>query len=274
MNLLVTKIPVVAPSLDYDGAWTEEKHLQVKGFCKEYEIDFIDLVYDVDIGIDTHYDFFDEGHLNHNGAVKVSDYLGDYIKQTYQLEESYDEKYEKDLAVYDAVQHMAEPNLTYAVKEYSKWLSEHKEELVIFVIGKNDSTRNLGKKELAMYQELGLSLIGEEIAEQSYLAIIDGGQVVYEKVAPDMLTMEYQIEDDSFQLTSQGTWCGKDASCILSGKEYTRKGNGLNLVVYDKPSGMVIDSCHVVSDSDGHHALVHKQDLKFFDYVNFIRKNK
>ena len=274
IHLLVTKVPVVTSPFEYTGAWPQMKYLQIKGFCSEYGIDYLDLVYDVNIGIDTHYDYYDEGHMNRNGASKVSDYLGKYLKETYQLEETYNEEYEKDLEIYHAVQYMADPNLTYDVEEYFDWLHQNKEKQVIFVIGKNDITKNLGEKEMEMYEKLGLSLINEEIAQQSYLGIIDSGKVVHEEASPDAIEGKYKVGEYHFALKSQGTWCGKDAVCTFEGENYCRQGNGLNIVVFDKASGLVIDSCYVDTDAEGEHTLVHKRKLDFSQYVSYVIENK
>ncbi len=59
--------------------WNYEKHNGIANLAEEYGIDYIDLNI-IDIGIDWSNDTRDRGdHVNHNGAVKVTQYLGNYL---------------------------------------------------------------------------------------------------------------------------------------------------------------------------------------------------
>lgn len=67
--------------------WNYKKHNGTKKYAEEHNIPFLDLNLMTDeVGIDWKTDTKDGGdHLNENGAKKVSDYLGSYLKETYSL---------------------------------------------------------------------------------------------------------------------------------------------------------------------------------------------
>lgn len=67
--------------------WNYKKHNGAKQYAEEHNIPFLDLNLMTDeLGIDWKTDTKDGGdHLNENGAKKVSDYLGSYLKETYSL---------------------------------------------------------------------------------------------------------------------------------------------------------------------------------------------
>ena len=58
-------------------------------FAKEHDVVYLDLFEVMDeIGIDPKTDFSDPAHLNNAGAIKVSDYLGEYIRENYEIEDA------------------------------------------------------------------------------------------------------------------------------------------------------------------------------------------
>lgn len=71
--------------------WNYQKHNGIAGLAEKYEIDYIDLNI-IDIGIDWSKDTRDRGdHLNQNGAVKVTQYLGNYLHEKNILDDRRDD---------------------------------------------------------------------------------------------------------------------------------------------------------------------------------------
>lgn len=87
-----SKVMILAlPSIN---SWNYARHNSVAEFAKERNIPFLDTnLYLDEIGIDITDCFRDEGnHLNYKGAKAVTEYLGNYIKENYDLEDLRDNK--------------------------------------------------------------------------------------------------------------------------------------------------------------------------------------
>ena len=85
-----TKLVMVSfPSIK---SWNYARHNTVSELFEKYNLEFIDLNL-VDLQIDWKVDTKDEGnHLNYKGAKKVTDYLGNYLKETNLLEDHREDK--------------------------------------------------------------------------------------------------------------------------------------------------------------------------------------
>ncbi len=68
--------------------WTPQKNQAIAEFAANNHIKFIDLNYDENININWETDTQDEGdHLNIKGAEKIGEYLSNYIKQNFTIED-------------------------------------------------------------------------------------------------------------------------------------------------------------------------------------------
>ena len=88
-NTEVVFVTVAAPDV-----WSYARYNGMKELAEELNITYIDTNFSVDdIGIDWKTDTLDRGnHLNLNGAVKFSDYIGKYISDNYELPDHRDDK--------------------------------------------------------------------------------------------------------------------------------------------------------------------------------------
>ena len=74
-------IKLVLVSTPNMKSWSYSKHARILNLKDEYGLDFIDLNIDNPLGIDWKTETRDKGnHLNYYGAVKVSNFIGDYLK--------------------------------------------------------------------------------------------------------------------------------------------------------------------------------------------------
>ena len=100
-------IPVLLLEVPSTKKWDYSKFNAVKKISEEKGLPFIDMNQILEeFGFDWETDSRDKGdHLNYSGAVKVSDYLGKYLQDTYGLvSRKGDEKYaswEEDLCKYE-----------------------------------------------------------------------------------------------------------------------------------------------------------------------------
>ncbi len=89
-------------------SWTYKKHNTVAKYAEEYNVPFLDMnISDYDSGFDWLTDTRDAGnHLNHNGAMKVTKFLGNYLKENY-----------------DLIDHRGNPNFADWDEDYEYYLS-------------------------------------------------------------------------------------------------------------------------------------------------------
>ncbi|MEG0277264.1 MAG: hypothetical protein RR630_09555 [Coprobacillus sp.] len=80
-------ISVVFTSIPCSKAWDYKKHNRAVKVAKEYNVDFIDMnLSHVIKDLNWNTDSRDKGnHLNYKGAKKVTKYIGDYLKENYEL---------------------------------------------------------------------------------------------------------------------------------------------------------------------------------------------
>lgn len=122
-QLLLTKIPAIARVKWYTGAWTKARYEAVKKIAMENNLVYFDLLYDGYLEIDVESDFADGGaHLNYLGSKKTSDFLGDYLKSHYELEEKTLIDFDEKMEGYDALVQLALLQLTFDKDSYDKRL--------------------------------------------------------------------------------------------------------------------------------------------------------
>ena len=80
ISLVLIKAPIEYPF------WYEEWDEQIEAFAAENDIPYINYTGNEEIGIDMSVDTYDAGlHLNLTGAEKMSDYLGSWLHENYDL---------------------------------------------------------------------------------------------------------------------------------------------------------------------------------------------
>lgn len=278
-QLLLTKVPCLYGPNEEWSAWTEQRSDAVKAMSETYGLDFLDLLYDVDLGIQVETDTMDGGaHLNYLGAQKVTAYLGSYLKEHYQLEARVDPGFEAELEPYHKNCQIAELGMTTDMVDYLSQLAEHQSDWVICLAAGGDMRSGLTDAERAALKELGLQADFEATPGvwDSYLAVLDGGEVVYEAASNRALSDTWQTSAGTeLELSSAGFLAGDAGSITVDGTVKV-SGSGLNLVVLDRETGLPVDCLTFptnlpVDQGDSHSAT---RDLEqvcelFLDYWKY-----
>jgi len=78
----------------------------------------------------------------------------------------------------------------------------------------------------------------------SYVAVIDNGDCVFEKIGANEEPIVYTgyLSGKNVKIESRGFRCGNKSSIILDGKEYSVNKRGLNIVVFDCNKDSIVDS--------------------------------
>ncbi len=127
-----------------------------------------------------------------------------------------------------------------ALMEYLDQINKDKYLLMFSVAdeGSNALDDKLQKK----LAEMGLKQKLKGNFRWSYLAIINNGKVLAEELSPKLIEKSVLIDDWLVSIKSGGFEAGSISSVQVDGVEYSQNRRGLNIVVFDKTIGSVVDS--------------------------------
>ncbi|MDO5539805.1 MAG: hypothetical protein Q4F83_06990 [Eubacteriales bacterium] len=235
--------------------WKWAQYNAVREIADEYGIPYLDInLLEKQIGIDWTTDNADNVHMNLSGARKWMGYVGDYLKSNYdlpdcRLDENYEE-FEKNEERYLQMVKAMEVKKDFAAAEDFKQymqtiLSLDKEGYAIFMAGSDDMTNQLDAEGRDVLQQLGITKNLEGKFRYSFLAVIDDGEVVTQKLSRKKVSAEAGLNNGKkYQLYSGGQMSGVDASLIIDETEWMKDGRGINIVVYDKEADEVLSSVY------------------------------
>lgn len=237
VELLLIKTP--------SPAWRRSSHDLVASWADELGIPFLDINERAgELDIDAATDYMDTSHhLNDSGVTKTSLYLGEYLKNTYALEDHRDDPayafWNEDWQVYQ------QDRASYSLARETDW-SEYVQRLqnpnYTIYIAARDNLGGASHPELtALFKEIGLSADLEGKDHWGYMAIINGGEVIFEQLSKDALAYEDNINGHHIVLVSEGYTQGNRASIQLDYSERFVNHRGIGIVVYDNVLDSVVD---------------------------------
>lgn len=241
-ELLLVQIPSgVYPQ--YGNAWTKEQSDTVKGLAKTSGVNFYDLQYDTNIGLDWNSDSCDGGiHLNIKGAQKVSKALGVYLQNTYNLKRKNSDQYEAYCTKFNKVKDVALIQAEKDLTKYIEMLNNNSEKWTILIAASDEYTTGMEEEQYNQFEKLGLTLIKEGQYRDSYAAIINDSKVEYEAVSKSMIEHKRALYDHIIDLRSSGWNVSSNCSIKVDTVEYSYGKRGLNFVIIDTDSDTIIDS--------------------------------
>lgn len=255
VQLLAVKVPSINLPQSYRSAWTKEKYSKVKKLCEELGISYYDLLYEADVEIDWEKDTWDGGqHLNLNGAMKISADLGEYLREHYNLSDKHNEQWNRDLTLYQQVRNVALLELEQDFHTYVTMLINEFKDKLIFIAASDDMANELNESDIAIMRSLGLKMDYTEAFHNSYIAVIEKGEVLYEALSNRPLNYGglCSLSNRTYELYSAGWLTNAQASIKLDGIEFAVNSRGLNIVVYDDEKGLVLDSVAFDTYSEDH----------------------
>jgi len=131
-----------------------------------------------------------------------------------------------------------------AFTEYLNNLNRVKGKYVICISVK-DTPGVIFKPEFDPYlQALGVSASLVKKHWQPFIAVIDAGEAIYEKIGDISEQMIYEVIVDRIRIriTSAGYKSANRSEIIVNNIDFSQNRRGLNFVIIDKKTGMVVDS--------------------------------
>ncbi len=275
IKLVMVKIPVSAlPSVTW-GSWTEEKHSIASHICNRYNIDFFDMQYDVNAEIDWSTDTCDGGvHLNLLGTEKVTNCLGKYLADRFQLPSGGSDNWDKDLNIYMLLRSVALLELENSFGSYIASISKLGNGISVFIAAADDMYAGLSEEDKFLLHKLGLKTIFDDVFRYSYVAVIEDGKVKYEGLSNETIIYENEIRNCqvSYSVSSSGCYFGSKAEIKIGNKDYSVGKRGMNIVVYDNRKRLVLDSvcfdtCSTEHIAKRNKALISKSLREFENYL-------
>lgn len=238
----ITLIPIKIPASN----WNSALHNQTVELLNKYDLDFIDLNFDPiysELGYIHAYDTKEGGHLNYYGAKKVTNWLGKYLTENYDITDVRDDKkydYLKDhLKEYNnRVIKKVELKASDNIASYLKTAATKNN--TVFITINNKAVKHLSLEYRYYFKNLGLNKLSNLKDNQNYIAVLSNGKVIkeYTNKNKEDLTYKSKVGDIKFSLTS-----GKNlSSCIINGKENSKNLSGINVTVYNNFINEVIDT--------------------------------
>ena len=275
IELILTKLP---------KSWSNLRHNLVLYIADQYDVPYIDfndaLIYD-EVGLYAPFDFMDFHHPNTRGGMKITNFMGRYLKEHYELEDVrnnsfYDfmkkqsEKYE---IITDDVQISGITNLS----DYLRAID--KDRYTVFVTTAGDFTSCMTAEIREQMKSLGFTRFSSLAYNEPYAAVRSNGEVLAEISSCSKKTRlfidgsfdntQFHVADlysltldknnnvlntqdgkdpillngpGYFSIKSESKSGGGTTSVMINGVEYSDNRRGLNFVVYDNISRFIIDS--------------------------------
>ncbi len=247
--------------------WSPEAYEIVQRFADEHEIPFLDMnLHREEIGVNWRTDTHDKGmHLNILGCEKASSFLGKYLKENYEFETAMSDENRK---FWDAsavkFNSLVESYTLPVVKEcgdYVRALGNEDFITAVTVCGTTGSY--FTAKQQKAFSELGLKVPAADTEKgTAYFALLDGRKVVREKEKTGVAKAKpYPWGEDTFQIVSGDLAHREKTRVTVSGNEYEVNKPGINIVVYDKTLGQVVDVVNFDTTKEGVPAKHVKQPL-------------
>ncbi len=123
-----------------------------------------------------------------------------------------------------------------------------KPDVLTLIAVKDEGSNALNDAIINKMKSFGLEFDLKGNFRYSYLAVLDGKDVVCEDISKESLSYSGTIDGAELSLGSGGHWAGNSASVKINGMETALNRRGLNIVLFDKKTQKVtasvsIDSC-------------------------------
>ncbi|MBQ3163648.1 MAG: RICIN domain-containing protein [Lachnospiraceae bacterium] len=241
----ITLIPIIGGTQNL----TSQDKATLEQYLKEFELELLDL--NNYAAINWNKDTPDSGaHVNYWGNCKCSKVLAQHLEGWDELENhSEDVKYQEwntDLIEYRTFEEEKLINNKEQVLLYLNTLIKSKEELYI-VVSVRDEACGGWNDELDYYiRELGLTSDFRSNHQNSFIAVIDGGNCIFEQWEENKMVLEDNIslggKNRYLSVTSAGFAYGDTAVIKLDSTNYSYNSRGLNIVTIEKATGKVVSS--------------------------------
>jgi hypothetical protein len=116
------------------------------------------------------------------------------------------------------------------------------EDYLILMAAKDEASVAVTDNIYQAMRELGLETDLRDHVRQSYIAVVEDGNPLYEQISEDRLIYETELDGHVIHIESAEYIAGNYAVIGIDGIDYSVNGRGMNIVVVDKETFEVIDA--------------------------------
>ncbi len=229
-----------------DMDWDMQRYNAVKRVADKFNVPYIDFNLEkISKEIDFLYAADCEllNHTNIYGAEKITNYLGKYIKENYEIEDKRgNEKYsylEKQLEEYnDAVQNGKIVNMF----DVAQYVEAIKKENYSVVYVKNQFVNTNNENYNKIINGLGLTL--QKVEKPNYYAIFENGVLKEEEGSDEVLDVKTVIDvNRPVQINTQS------GSIVFEGEERSCFHPGIEILVYNNKTNQLLECSFINLDN-------------------------
>lgn len=183
----------------------------------------------------------DTGHMNLNGAIKITNYLGELLTSEYGLSSHYNTAWDSTKDYYATL--LDEYSLSNE-KNLIRYLTRiNRNDYAVFLSVRDEATSALNNSMIDAIRALGFEFELSGHYRFSYLAVKSPDKK-WDTYSDEYLFQSGTLRNGTVQysLTSAGYDCGNTSSIRINGKEYSKNSRGINIVVFDTVRKKVVDS--------------------------------
>lgn len=225
-----------------DSKRDESYYARVAEIANDNDIPFVNFNHIREkIGIDYSTDAADSSHLNHRGSMKFTNYLGNYLKEHYELP---DHRGEAGYASYDAMCQFLQHKIDNQELQESKELDGvlecvingiNRYVTIISLQGDYDFVRK-NEKICTQLERLGISV---ESLGKNNIWVIDGNMDQFHGGEEEVFDWHMLLKDGFIRVVRNKQT--QSIECNINREQQMLISNGLSIVVYDKEMDCITD---------------------------------
>ncbi len=234
--------------------WSPALHNAIQQVADRHRLDFMDFNYAPyfnELNFIHGFDQADSSHLNYYGAHKLTMRLGHYLSTRYHATDFRGKEgfahLERELRQYQ--QRYQLPSALWSADTIVTFLEQAmRENATILIAVQDEGSRRLLPQQRHALKKMGLPLLADLELNDSYLAVIENGVVVYEqrqaaKESDQPLVYRGTLPGGKRYIAkSGGYYSGNLSSLRIDGEEHSPARQGINLAVYHNELETVVHS--------------------------------
>ena len=236
--------------------WNKTKMQQVQALADQYGITFIDFNTSEMLkktGIIVEEDMWDKEHLNIRGVKKLTDYVSEYLLEHYEISDgrktkAYDTQQAENYRIDWQDKYIRS---SYSLDELSDLMQNERYDVLFQTsIPVSETWSEDCQKDL---EKIGLTNRLMDVKDANFVGQYSNGNVVEEHTIQGDVSFTGEFENGVFY-----QWDGANAKITIGEEEIAFNMVGVNVVVYDKQNGNVVDTFTIYYNGDQNRNMIYR----------------